>query len=350
MARFCRALAALLWRRQSAAGPPAIMIGSDGHWTTAELIALACESLELAGCRTIEAAAVTTAPLVAAAHQQRVQACLWIGNPTGRPHAMGLRVWGGDGRPWSSPGTLDEIHGDYTAGAADRQSRRGGGRRGSPWAARISIRWRQCFTHCGRCGSWSTPCASHGGAICDNWRRTRPAKFCAVTRSARSGVSACGDPSRSYLERRLELLGADVVARQAHFGVWIDGAGAACRIVDERGKAVPPRQFFGLLAAFVCGEKPGATLAIDSRADSTLPAALAAMGAQVVAGGSNAEQMFDSMQASGSQLGFTADGTCWWSGMPPTANALLAVCLLLRILSESDRVLSEVLDAACALR
>ena len=46
-------------------------------------------------------------------------------------------------------------------------------------------------------------------------------------------------------------------------------------------------------------------------------------------------------------FGGGASGTFWFAGPPAAPDALLATCLLLTILSQSDRPLSEVLDAAC---
>ncbi len=121
------ALAGLLWRdHHDSAHPPTVLVGADGHWTTAELVAGACQALQWSGCRAIEAGAVTSAALAAAAHASDADAALLIGNFTGRPHSQGLKLWGRAGRPWSSPGTLDTLAAAYESPDA-RPRRRGGG-------------------------------------------------------------------------------------------------------------------------------------------------------------------------------------------------------------------------------
>jgi len=56
--------------------------------------------------------------------------------------------------------------------------------------------------------------------------------------------------------------------------------------------------------------------------------------------------MFDAMVEHGAVLGGGASGRIWFSVAPPVPDALMALGLLLRVLSQSDLPLGEVLDAA----
>ena len=122
--RFATALSSTLWHADKPT-TPAVVVGADGSWTAAALVAAACQAIRCGGCRVIEAGAVTAAMLAAAAARLEADAALWIGNASGRPHAIGIKAWGPRGRAWSSPGGLDLVRRQYEAGG-DRPRRQGG--------------------------------------------------------------------------------------------------------------------------------------------------------------------------------------------------------------------------------
>ena len=114
------------WRSRAAAtSVPRVLLGGDGHWSTADLVHAASEALLWAGCRAVDVGAVTTPALACGAQARGCDAALWIGNATGMPHAIALRCFGG-GRPWSSPGELDAVR-TLVASLPQRPKRGGGG-------------------------------------------------------------------------------------------------------------------------------------------------------------------------------------------------------------------------------
>ena len=123
---FAGALAAVVPRTRPLNRPAAVLLGTDGHWCAADLVAAACETLHRAGVNTLEAGAVTTPALAAIANQASTDASMWIGNAGGEPHQMAIKAWGPAGEAWSSPGGLDEVRLLYDA-TFDRPQRRGGG-------------------------------------------------------------------------------------------------------------------------------------------------------------------------------------------------------------------------------
>jgi phosphoglucosamine mutase len=341
--RFAGALGVALWRqRERAAGAPAVLVGADGHWTTAELLSSACTALARDGCRAIETGAVTSAALAAAAHHLGCDAALWIGNATERPHGMALRLWGRAGRPWSSPGELDRVRDIFEANVG--RPKRGGGALERAGADETYLASLRPLFHALRPLRLvlDTSCQP---LVCYLRKLTMQAA-CDVLRPRALPSPGQAVQSSAFVERRLAALGRQVIAEQAHFGVWIDGAAESCRLVDERGAIVASERLSRLLAAYVCHEKSGATLAVEPASSDVLRGALIKLGARVVQGGATREQMCAAIESSGAVLAGGPSGTFWFSAAPPTADALLCVSLVLTILSGSDRPVSEVLDAA----
>jgi phosphomannomutase len=150
----------------------------------------------------------------------------------------------------------------------------------------------------------------------------------------------------TFLDRRLGTIGRHVVAEQAHFGLWIDGAGESCRLIDQQGRVVDGERWCRLLCEYVCRQQPHSVIAVEEGGTSELAEALKSHGASVIEGGATREAMFATLTSSGAVFGGGPCGTWWFNDPVPTADALLAISMLLVILSETDRPLSEVLDAA----
>ena len=338
--RLAGALAQVIWRRREAAGPPPVVfIGADGHWTTAELVAAACEALQLAGCRAVETGTVTTASLTAAAGHKLADAALWIGNASGEPHAIGCKLWGPGGRPWSSPGDLDAVRQCYESSAGDRPQRRGGEQARANAAELYLPRFASGF-HGLRPLRFVLDTLCEPGA--SYWRKLSADAACQTLRYRSSGAAAA---DRSQPSGSLTGLAQRVVAESAHFGLWISGDGEVCRLVDERGEAVDSGRVFSTLARYVCGQQPGAALVVERPAGAELLRALSLLEARVTHSDPARQAMFDAMTSSGAVLGGGPSGRLWFSVEPPAPDALVALSLLLTMLSQSDRPLSEVLDA-----
>jgi phosphomannomutase len=146
-------------------------------------------------------------------------------------------------------------------------------------------------------------------------------------------------------DRRAAALGRQIVAALAHLGAWIDGCGESIRLFDERGNAVDGERLCRLLAACVCREKPGATIVLPGAASEALQAALAQRDARVIAGASTREETLAAIEAAGADFAGDARGAFWFSGSGAAPDAVLAASTLLVLFSQTDRPVSEVLDA-----
>jgi phosphomannomutase len=341
--RFAGALAVTLWRDREDPAPPTVLVGADGHWTTAELVASACDALRLAGCRTVEAGAVTSASLAAAARSLATDAALLVGNTTGQGHAIALKVWGKAGRPWSSPGDLDRLR-RCDESPIDRPKRRGGTSQRASADAIYLAPFEQLFhglrplrfvldTLCEPLARYLDRLNSH--AACEVLR----------PRGSKAGTSA-PRADKPFVERRLELLGGHVLDHAAHFGMWISGDGEQCHLVDQRGAPVDSEAFFLMLATYVCRQQPNSTLVLENDGSARLVRAVKCLATSVVLCDSTRQAASDAIQSAGAVFGGGPSGRFWYGGDAVSADALLTLSLLLTILSHSDRALSEVLDAA----
>ncbi len=155
-------------------------------------------------------------------------------------------------------------------------------------------------------------------------------------------AAALGD---DWVDRRLARVADEVHQRQAHFGLWIDGAGETCRLVDERGHAVAGLTLLAALARYVCSQAPRAAIVIEPPVPLPLAQALGELGARAIPGGATREAMAATIQSSEALLGGGASGRFWFGARPAAPDSLMALSLLLALLSQSDRPFSEVLDS-----
>jgi phosphomannomutase len=139
-----------------------------------------------------------------------------------------------------------------------------------------------------------------------------------------------------------------VLAEQSHFGVWIDGDGEACTFLDERGRPIGREKVFLALCRYVCEKQPGAGVVLEPAASGRLQNAIEQLGARAIRAGASREEMAAAMETAGAVIGLGAGDRFWYSGPPAVSDALLCLSLMLALLSQTDRPLSEVLDAGGA--
>jgi phosphomannomutase len=336
---------ALTRRRGASPSAPAVLVGSDGHWTSAELVAAACQALQWAGCRTLEIGAVTGASLAAATHRYQADAALLIGNTTGEPHSIGLKLWGHAGRPWSSPGDLDRVR-EFYESKIDRPKRRGGGlERASAGEAYLAplvslfhgLRPLRFVV--------DTTCEP----LLQYLRKLNAQAACEVLRPRQSDSTLfTADAGQPFVARRLQHLAGQLLDAKAHWGLWIDGHGEACFLIDDQGRPVECETLFWTLANYILRAQPGATLVVERQAGGELEQALTRVGARVVRADATRQAVSQAMHADGAVFGGGASGRFWYAGEPAAPDALLTLSLVLTILSQSDRPISEVVDAAAA--
>jgi phosphomannomutase len=149
--------------------------------------------------------------------------------------------------------------------------------------------------------------------------------------------------------RRLAWLSEQVPAERADFGVWIDGDGEACWVVDDRGRVVAPDRLLAAMARLECAGQHGATIVAEHSTASRSLAAIQAAGIHVTTSAPQREAMFRTLEHSGAAIGGGPSGRFWFAGPAPAADGLALLAWLLNLLSRADRPLSVVLDAAGTL-
>lgn len=344
--RVATSLAASLWRRrETSPATPTVLVGTDGSWTTADFVPAACRALAMSGCRALETGALTSACLATAAFHLRAEAALWVGNSSGEPHATSIKLWHDAGRPSSSPGDLDVALGCFESPPA-RPKRRGGQLQRFD-AQEVYLPTLRGLFHGLRPLVFVLDTTCH--ALVRYWQRLGAQSACRMVQP-RSGLaeSGPGATDRPFISRRADAVARDVLAEGAHFGMWIDGDGEACQLIDERGERVDSQALFMLLARYVCREQPGAAIVLEPAADVAFGRSLERLGARVFRGQSTRQGMCEQMESTGALMGGGTSGRYWYAGPPAMPDALLSLSLLVSIHSQSDRPLSEVLDAASA--
>jgi len=340
--RLSAALGIVAWReRPSRRRPPVVVVGTDGHWTTAELLASACAALQWTGCRTVEAGAVTSPALACLCADRAADAALWIGNSSGQPQTIALKAWGPNGTPWSSPGKLDTLAEAWQAPTVDRPRRSTGGAERAR-AADVYLPGLAPMFHGLRPLRFvlDTTCQP----LLRAWHELNQVSACEMICSGQAPTAEEAS-SRSLVERRRASVTQQVLASRAHFGMWIDCDGETCLLVDERGRAASAESFLVALGAYVCRRQPGARVLLESPASGECQRRLERLGAEVSRAPSTRQAMSEWFVERGAALAGGPSGRFWFGSSPPAPDALLSLCFWLAVLSQSDRTAGEVLDA-----
>jgi hypothetical protein len=237
--QLARTIAIEFARRQSSRhAPRAVAFASDGRLATATIVAAVAEGIRWTGCEAVDLGA-TSAPCMAAAIEgiaagdphagaiaQQIGG-IYVGNPGGAAHTVGMKFWSGGER--LSPGEFLN-----PAAAFDRPARRFGPLRRMDAAEAYLSPLRPAY------------------------HALRPLRFVLHCN--------CG-PVVAYLEDLLQSVacrvipaegtadvGGQVVAVKAHFGMKITDDGEKCRVFDEQGRAVAMGRLAGLLT--IVGQVP----------------------------------------------------------------------------------------------
>lgn len=350
--RAVTALAARLWQvvpgQRAPAARPTILVGSDGSGAAADLVTIACRAAQHSGCLVLEAGAVSSPCLATAVEPQQASGAVWVGSASGAPHAMSMRLWQHAGRPISSPGSLDEVREHSRAGPV--RARRSGGDVGRCDAEANYLPTLAAVFHGLR------PLVIVLDTACEPllryWQKLSRQTACRVIRPQAAHLANAPDPSaqsegasaqRAFTEQRIQSVARQVVLDGAHFGVWISGDAETCELVDERGEPVSPASVLLLLARFVARKGKRGTIVIAANQASKLERPLATADLPLFAVDNSRQQISEQAERSAAILASDARGRYWYPGNA-TPDALATLCLLLALLSESDRPLSEVLD------
>lgn len=325
-------------RDAGASASDVCFLATDGGLLTPEIVAATSEALRWSGLSIVDLGATTAPALVATQLQERGAASLYIGQSRQPANQVTLQIWGPDARPWSLPGTLETVR-DLALISLDRPTRCAGtaarGQIASNYLERLryhyhAIRplrivldtacepWRQQFS-----GLLETVCCELIEFV--GAEETAPSKR---TLGATAGLRSSAASLTASLRTPALLcsLGQYVVETSSHLGLWIGDDGGSLAVVDELGQPSELSQLAATLA--------------------TASGGAAHLGATEVP-----EAAYLAMHAARAGVGCCSGARVWFADQyPPAADPLAAVTALLVLLSQSDRGLSEVLEANSAMR
>jgi phosphomannomutase/phosphoglucomutase len=312
---------------------PTAVIASDGRPWTGNLLAAASEGLRYAGCKVVDIG-YATAPCVAfAVDHLRASGGLLIGNGGSTPQAVRFMFWAGGTRPLSAGGQLDTVQ-KIVAAPVTRPLRK----EGSVRRFRADVPYLAClrtYFHALRplrlvVDTASEPLKGYLNELSDS-------VACEIVYLGRRARGEQDSHDHEHL--------ADAVAQhQGHFGVWIDGDGEVFRVVDDRRQLVDSEQVSLLLTNFLLQDHPRAAVVIEQDSSAAMEKAVRAAGADVHRAEAARETMYCRLRDCRGLTGGGPSGRVWFQDHQPSADALKALALLLNLLSQSDRDLSEVLD------
>jgi phosphomannomutase len=282
--------------------PVTIIIASDGRLATAAIVAAIVEGVRWTGCEALDLG-LASAPCTASAIQHAMaDGGIFIGNAYGAAHTVGLKFWTHD-EPLSEGGLLEEIENSILSASGtqiiDRPTRKFGTLRRF------------------------TDADFYLDGLRPAYHALRPLRFV---------LNCPTGPMVGYLEELMRnvacraipgetgmVLGEQVVAARAHFGMQIDDDGENCQVVDERGQTVAAER----LLALVGGSLTGPILHGDKLRHDT----------------------FRRMRKTQAALGIDVAGRLWYAtGHAPLPDALRTLTHLVVHLSRNDRPFSAVLD------
>ncbi len=198
-------------------GNPAVVVAGDGRAWTQELLAAATERLRWAACDVVELGAATAPALAWAVTHWRADGGFYLGNPSGRAHAAGVKFFLSRGRPVSAGDALSAIR-----RAVEQPPRRPARQYGAASRQGGVPEYLERFTE-----------SFHG---------LRPLRF-ALQTTCRPFAAAV---DRLLENTACQAIAADAIGgpgnrpaeSQVHFAIAVDDDGERCRLWDERGQPV----------------------------------------------------------------------------------------------------------------
>jgi phosphomannomutase len=302
------------------------VIAGDGRALAPELVAAAGEGLCWAGCDVIELCAATAAMLTFAIHHAEADGGILVGNPPGKPHTVGLRLWGGGPYPLSAGGQLFAVREIFERGP-DRPTRSCGVFRRLAVEQAYLARLRPLF-HALR------PLRYVVATSCP----TIPRHLASLSENV--ACKAILWPGSS------DHLAEQVRNEHAHFGISIDDDGQRVRLVDEQGSGVPAERMALLLAGEWLRQHPEASIVVERDGSPWLADQIVAWGGRPFSAAPTRAGMDQAMRAHGAVFGGGA-GARYWHRFDEGVylpDGLLTLTRLLVLLSRSDQPVSRVLD------
>ena len=341
---------------------PTVVIAGDGRPMSSPLLAAVAEGLRFAGCNVVDIGPATsscvafaidqlgtldtlkgsvpfslrenwdslctlkgTVPFSLCENWDSPQGGVLVGNCREQSHAVGLKFWAAGPRPVSAGERLDALRQQYHAGV-DRPSRAYGSLRrfqaGVAYLAAMAEHYHGLRPLRVVLATSSKPTAEYLGKLTDQLA-------CRII------------PARTNPER----LPGQVPADEAHLAAIIDDDGETCRVLDETGRPVASRRLLVLIARHLVHENSIATVVLEEGTSPACVEAMRAMGLRVVDSDARRANMEQAIRRQEATFGGGRSGRFWYTHTGiPLPDGLMTLTLLLVILSQSDRRLSEVLD------
>ena len=129
----------------------------------------------------------------------------------------------------------------------------------------------------------------------------------------------------------------------------IDGDGETCSVSDELGQAIDSADLLPVLARLLIDAEPllaaktAATIVLEEGTPERAIEAIVSAGGRIVQSKPSRQAMDTAMRDHDAVLGGGPSGRFWFPCPTPTADALMLLTHLLRVLSQSDRPMSEVM-------
>lgn len=263
-------------------GSVRVLLAGDGRPESVPLLAAACEGLRMAGCHVLDMGAALAPAAVNAAAREGAALAVYVGNPPGRPHTAGVCLWG----PRAEPAAAGDLSTAMVRAPGALRHEGGGWQPLSarepylsclrPWyhglrplrfvlhsTSRVLGQWlAELLDQTGCEARWPPlrlAVLGEGGGASKEVPAGPHLKAVDSSQVFAGGEGAAASSLGPHGEA-LAALRYETLAAAAHFGIWCDGDGRRCVVLDERGRMIPPER---LLVALVC------LLAAHRRAGST---------------------------------------------------------------------------------
>jgi phosphomannomutase len=153
------------------------------------------------------------------------------------------------------------------------------------------------------------------------------------------------DPNPLKEESRRQASQA-VTARGARFGVVLDGDGDRILFVDEKGRGIENYFLSCLIAEEILRRSPGTAIVYDLISSRVLPERIAELGGKPVVSRVGYTFLYDRMVAAGAAFGAETSGHVYFKVTDRyyTESAAYALAVLIQLLAERGRPLSELVD------
>ncbi len=305
---------------------PKVVVAGDGRPLAAELLFAAAEAARWAGCDVIEQGDSASGAVVASIRQIAAEGGLLVGNAPSETHTASVSFFGHAGAPWSLHGSLDEVKASFDMG----QSR--------PVRAAGASQRRLIETEHGKLIQPGTLVLQRGLRIVfDSACRPLECRLrellseqCQLIAPeplplSRPAPGKPTSPRPTIRQRREKMVARQVIADAADVGIWVDGIGEACTIIDDRGLAILPDKLVAVLARCPFDETENSIDFVE---------------------GTTREAAFHQFARNGATLAGDQQGRIWFrtTDGPPLLDALLTVVRLMTLLDATNQPLRKLVS------